>query len=333
MNINQVIFSIIVPCYNSEKYIERTLNSLINQTFKDIEIIVVDDGSTDESVKICKEILKNSNSKYKIISQVNQGVSEARNTGLKNSTGKYVYMIDSDDFIDSEFLKSIYSRLENDNLDMIFCGYDKVKEDESICFSYNKSYEYFEDIRDGNRVLKMVFNNKVHLWTGSTVYRKEMLSKFKIKYHRRCSNGEDQEFWMKALLHSERVGCINKILAHYLQRDNSITHNPSLKRFSVLGSVLRLKKYIELNGMNEEFLRYLKFNKFQKEFICNLTEIARESKTIDKIEPIISNKKFNKILKKYRISSISKWEIRVWLRIKLYLINPYIYVKLLSKYI
>lgn len=333
METDNVIFSIIIPCYNCEKYIEKTLKSIINQTFKNIEVIIVDDGSTDNSVKISENILNNYGFNFKIIRQENQGVSIARNIGLKNSIGKYVYMIDSDDFIDDDFLEYFYDRLENENLDMAFCGYDMLKENGCISFIYDKSYKYFEDIKTGTEVMKMVFTNKVKLWTGSIVYRRDLLTINMIEHYYKCSNGEDQEFWMKSLLHSNRVGCINKILSHYLQRENSITHTPSLNRFSVLGATLRVKNYIELNGMSNDLIKYLKYNKFQKEFICNLTDIAKNSKTIDRMKLITSNKKFNNILKQYRIYSISIWEIRVWVRIKLYLMNPYMYVKKLSKWI
>ena len=102
--------SIIIPVYNIEKYISNSIKSIINQTDKDFEVIIIDDGSTDNSIAIAQKLLKNTNINYKIIKQKNSGVSAARNTGIKHSNSNYIYFLDGDDFIDNktiEILKKI----------------------------------------------------------------------------------------------------------------------------------------------------------------------------------------------------------------------------------
>lgn len=103
--------SIIIPAYNVEKYIPRTLESIKSQTFKDIEVIVINDGSTDNTLTIVKNFLKNVDFSYKIITQKNQGVSAARNRGIKEAKGKYICFLDGDDFYDSFFIGKMERKL------------------------------------------------------------------------------------------------------------------------------------------------------------------------------------------------------------------------------
>ena len=111
--------SIIVPVYNAEKYIGRCLHSLINQTLKDIEIIVIDDGSKDNTNKI----LQKYKDRIKIIKQKNSGVATARNKGLEIATGEYIYFVDSDDWIEKDTLEKLYSKAIDNNYDCVMCNF------------------------------------------------------------------------------------------------------------------------------------------------------------------------------------------------------------------
>lgn len=324
--------SIIIPCYNCEEYITKTLNSIVNQTFKNFEVIIVNDESKDNSVVLSEQILSENNISFKIINQKNSGVSRARNNGLENSQGKYVYMIDSDDFIEPTFFEKMYNKLEKYNLDMVFSGHDRVDMNNKVSFIYNERYEYINGILDGKEVVKQVVKNKMLLWTGCIIYRRDLLIDNQIRYVENCSNGEDQEFWIKALAKSKKVSSVNEILAHYLQREKSITHSPSLKRFTALGAANRTKKYLKQIGMDEEIIRLMDTYKYQKEFIYNFTSIATESSDIKHLDPIIRSKSIKKKLKQYKMQSLNKSDIKNFLAIKAYLINPYMFASLLNKY-
>lgn len=323
--------SVIIPCYNCEKYIRKTLESVINQTFKDFEVIIVNDGSKDKSINIIEKILTESNTTFKIINQKNGGVSKARNNGLKNSKGKYVYMIDSDDLLELNFFEEMYSKLEEKNLDMIFSGHDRVDETGKVTFIYNKRYKYIYGVLGGKLVIENVFKNKMLLWTGSVIYRKDLLDLNNIRYTENCSNGEDQEFWIKALANSERVASINKILAHYTQREKSITHSPSLKRFTALGAVNRTKKYLSEMDINKEMIELIENYKYQKEFIYNFSSISIESSDIKHLDPIIKSKNIKKKLKQYKMQSLNMSDMKIFIAIKMYLLNPLVYSKILNK--
>ena len=138
--------SVVVPVYNVEKFLERCLNSIVNQTFKDIEIICVNDGSTDNSRKILDKYTNYSN--IKIIDQINAGLSEARNTGLLNAKGEYIAFIDSDDYIDPNFFEVLYNTAFEKNSDIECAGIirennkKKIELDSSI-----KQYEEIEKIK------------------------------------------------------------------------------------------------------------------------------------------------------------------------------------------
>lgn len=116
--------SIIVPVYNVSKYLKRCLDSLVNQTLKEIQIILVNDGSTDNSLYICQQYA-NKDKRIILVNKKNGGLSSARNEGLKFVTSKYVAFVDSDDYVDTNMYLTLYSKLKENNLDTIFCGYYK----------------------------------------------------------------------------------------------------------------------------------------------------------------------------------------------------------------
>lgn len=117
--------SVIVPVYNTEKYLDKCLNSLVNQTIEDIEIIVVNDGSTDDSLKIIKKYLKKYPEKIVLINQKNGGISVARNNGIKSATGEYIGFVDSDDFVELSMYESLYNLIKESESDIVVCDYKK----------------------------------------------------------------------------------------------------------------------------------------------------------------------------------------------------------------
>ena len=123
--------SIIVPVYNLENYIEKTIEQLISQTYKNLEIILVDDGSTDKSLELCNTFAKRDN-RILVVHQKNQGVSVARNTGIKHATGEYIGFFDGDDDIESDIFEFLYNNLVKNNADISICGVTIVNPDNSV---------------------------------------------------------------------------------------------------------------------------------------------------------------------------------------------------------
>ena len=149
--------SIIIPAYNVEEYIIKTINSLINQTIKQYEIIVIDDGSTDNTYFIVDKMLKSSCiSDYKIIRKENGGVSSARNLGIEESSGQYIMFLDGDDYISEELVENIYKYIDKKEYDILLWGFNQVTEDGKTIYSYSDKYDYYFSEMTGTEALRRI---------------------------------------------------------------------------------------------------------------------------------------------------------------------------------
>lgn len=131
--------SLIVPVYNTSKYLEKCINSLINQTLKDIEIIIINDGSTDNSEKIIKKF---NDKRIKYIAKQNEGIGKTRNLGIEKATGEYLAFVDSDDYLSIDFCKKMYTKATSDNCDIVICNFFEVR--------HNLIGIKFNDFKDTN---------------------------------------------------------------------------------------------------------------------------------------------------------------------------------------
>ena len=147
MNKGQALISIIIPVYNSEKYLATALESAKNQTYQNIEIILVDDGSTDNSITILEKYALSDN-RIKIISQTNQGISAARNAGIKMATGKYITFLDSDDFLSRDAIEKMVTAIENNYVDFVVCQAHAFAETEADYVRLEKMEEWNIEISD-----------------------------------------------------------------------------------------------------------------------------------------------------------------------------------------
>ena len=149
-NYGNELISIIVPVYNVEQYLEKCVNSIINQTYKNLEIILVDDGATDTSCKMCDELAK-IDSRIKVYHKENGGLSDARNYGVERATGEYIGFVDSDDYIDSEMYEKLYEAIKKENTDVAECNLKIIYPDRVELFTEKKYYsvctkqEYLEE--------------------------------------------------------------------------------------------------------------------------------------------------------------------------------------------
>jgi len=252
--------SIVIPTYNVEKYIEKTIKSLLAQTENEFEIIIVDDGSTDDTLKVLEAVLKENDltkkdvlENIKLVKKDNGGVSSARNVGIEVASGKYIMFLDGDDYVAKDLVENIYENIKNREND------DKGIDEDIICWGCNIVDEqgvtiqnYFDKFTSKQKDMTGIeaLNNMVNyktmwIYTGSAVYRKGLLEENKIKYVDGCANGEDQEFTIKALARSKQVLFIDKILSYYVMRGTSISNSYNIKRFDAIFAMERTYKYIE----------------------------------------------------------------------------------------
>ena len=220
------MLSIIIPVYNSEKYLKECLTSIINQTLKDIEIICVNDGSTDNSLKILEEFGAQ-DSRLRIINQENQGQGYARNAGLEAAKGDYVGFIDSDDYISPDFYKKLYSYKS----DIVLTTKRRYLENGKL---RNKDFK----VRDKNSLI--IKNANIY----NKIYRKDFLIKNNIKFYGKTNPAEDNYFSVKAILNADSIKIIKGGIYYYRVVENSTIHKKfTSKDFIILDIMKEIKGF------------------------------------------------------------------------------------------
>lgn len=215
--------SVIIPVYNTAKYIRDTLLSVMNQTLKDIEILVINDGSTDNSLEIISEIQK-SDKRIRVYNQENKGQATARNKGLEEASGEYIYLMDSDDLLAENALETCYNRCKSERLDFAFFDAENFCEDGSIHFStdYDRRGKIDEQVYSGLSFLKLLLEigeYRVPPWLY--FINREFLSSTGLKFVSGLLH-EDQIFTAKLFVEAERVGYIPEKFFKRRLRPNSI---------------------------------------------------------------------------------------------------------------
>lgn len=236
--------SVIVPIYNAEIYIDKCIQSIINQTLKDIEIILVDDGSTDKSVEISNKYAEN-DKRIKVIKKKNKGASSARNYGISVATGDFITFVDSDDFIEKDMLESLYSEAIDNKCDVILSGIKIVKDS-------NIEYEFTTDskIYTKQEVFKLFYFDKEPFspnYACGKLIKRSVCNK--VKFREDIFLMEDALFSMELFINcSNNIMFLKKYLYNYVQRDGSASKHFSKKRitsFYALEELLNLAKGID----------------------------------------------------------------------------------------
>lgn len=231
--------SIIVPVYNVENYLEKCLDSLVNQTLKDIEIIVVNDGSPDNSQDIIDKYVKMYNNVFSY-KKKNGGLSDARNYGLKYVTGEYVAFIDSDDYVDVTMLEKMYLKAKKDKLDIVVCDTIEVYGEKEILKKSNLHYSS-DDVR--NYIISPPM-------ACSRIYKRSLFEKIEFKkgiYY------EDLNLTPSLVKYTNKIGFLEEGLYYYVQRNNSI-----MKQVIFNDKMLDIFKVLNNNKKNL-------YNKFPEE--------------------------------------------------------------------
>lgn len=227
--------SVIVPVYNSDKYLKRCIHSIKFQTFKDWELILINDGSTDKSGCICDFYAKQ-DKRIKVIHKSNSGVSSARNIGIEKSKGEYITFVDSDDWIESDFFEKIVKEMEKMNVPVLISGY--LKDNGNI--TINRFKGKYKEIIDINKAQKEFFLCNKFSWAiYAKFYKREILDK--IRFDSRFKIGEDMLFFWQVLNRVKKIGYLPLYKYHYdISASKTMTSDFSLKWFDGL----KVKKII-----------------------------------------------------------------------------------------
>lgn len=221
MAINKPTVSIIIPVYNTEKYLRHCFDSVLAQTYKDFECILVDDGSTDASSKICDEYASK-DIRFKVFHKGNEGISATREFGVQHANGQYIQFVDSDDWIESDMLAKMYEKAVNENADIVGCNF--IEE-----FS-NKKVKYRTYYKDKESFLRDVIASKWGvLW--KIMFKRSLFIDNNIHFPKGINGGEDYYVVTSLLLSCNKAICVDDYLYHYF-RDNpsSFITTPSLEK-------------------------------------------------------------------------------------------------------
>ena len=270
-----MLVSIIIPIYNSGNFLKKLLNNLVNQTYKNIEIILIDDGSEDNSLQICNEYQVN-DKRIKVISQTNKGVSSARNKGLKIATGDYITFIDSDDDIDRNYIDVLVRNIEDDYL--IKTNTKDAKKEVLV-----SSEQYLLDILSG----------KIPGVCWGYLFRKDLLKN--IKFDLNTSFMEDTIFLIQYLINTSKVKVLKeKLYYHEVNQDGLTNSNKLEKKINeYMYSIDKIQEILRSNNIVENFYEKSIDNKRIK---LIESELAK-AKEIEEIQKIILNKNVVKLQK------------------------------------
>ena len=293
-----MMLDVIVPVYNGRKYLFETVTSIINSTYRDIEIILVNDGSSDDSLYICNELSERYRN-IKVINQNNGGIVSARNKGLENAEGDFVAFCDQDDVVEPRMYELLIKHCQNKNLDIAFCGVNRYVQGRKIpCESFDDNEYKTTDVYS-ELLLPVLFygsdivskNPKRYVGTiWKCVFRKSMISD--IRFRKYLQYEDDFLFFVNALTRASRVGTlayhgynwrINLLSETYNKR---YIDNIENKYVHYIDDVVGMTgKILDLYGLRETYIDYLKC-KFYEKFIINECNFDSKKSLLDKVMTI-----------------------------------------------
>ena len=304
------LITIIVPIYNSEKYLERCLNSILNQTYSNLEIILINDGSEDSSGKICEDFA-NKDKRIVLINTENDGPAKARNLGLEKATGKYISFVDADDYIENDMIETLYKVLKEKNVDMVRANYD-IKKGGKTFFNNEKSLDKLYDKTNMNEFIQNIISENMKSFIWLLLIKRECI---KDNFSEEIYIYEDTNFYLTTLSNVNTLYVFSKIVYHYEVNSNSVSRNAekiSQTIDNLLKSSLVFKKNLEKYKLNNSKNCSAIHTRIINSIINYYYHLYRENNNIKEIinlyNELKKNELFLNILKDYDENVLSKKE-------------------------
>lgn len=316
--------SVIVPIYNVEQYLVKCIESLLIQSLKDIEIILVDDGATDNSPNICDEYALKDN-RVKVIHKQNGGLSDARNIGIEIAQGEYIAFLDSDDWVESNFYEYLYNLIEKEHADIAQCDYVKVYSDEAT-IDFKETIK--ESVHTGIEALYLLHSEEYvkTLVVWNKLYKRELFKNIRFpkgKVH------EDEFTTYKVLHQASKVVNSNLPMVYYRQREGSIMAQEfNEKRLHVLDAWKEQRSYFEKHGLDELVQRTdCRLCNALKEIYMqtNISKLVNKEEILKQLKKDI-RKDYNRYLKNSYITNRGK------IGLTIFLLNRQVFCKIYSVY-
>jgi len=266
--------SVIVPIYNIENYLKKCLQTLMNQSFGSYEVILVDDGSTDGSKKIAESYSEEYSEIFTLVCQENRGLSEASNTGMKFAKGKYLCFVDSDDYVETDYLQKLHECAESTEADLVFCAFRSVDEKGNVIknieeagFEPGKGYT-IEERKDLLLTQNAAWNK---------LYKRDIIE----SNHLQFTPGawyEDLRFVKKYMLFASVFAYCDSILYNYLIRQGSIMNSMSSKRnIEIVDAIDEVKHFYEERNLLCDFYDEIEFLAIEHIYISTLVRLIRSN--------------------------------------------------------
>lgn len=307
MKKNNVKVSIIVPVYNGEKYLPKCLDSLVNQTLSDIEIVIINDGSKDNSHDVIDKYASVYSNKIVYKKIKNGGVSNARNMALDMANGEYILFCDCDDYIDLDMCETLYNKAKETHSEYIVCGY--YSEDEKGKFkkmSLGNMSEYSKSLEENPNI---IFDSNSFI--ASKLISKKIIDKYNIRFNKKYNIFEDLLFAYMTMLKANKIEKVNKAFYHYIRRDGVSASGGFGSKFYDLFPVMDdLKEYYLENtnvdfqeqltflAIRHSFMRFVTFHKLKDTFL----KIKYINNTFDYLDEFDGGWKKNKYFKLKKIN-------------------------------
>lgn len=283
--------TLVIPVYNVESYIVDCINSICAQTYKCFNLILVNDGSTDLSIEIAKNILDKHKIEYYIIDKINKGLPSARNSGLVQSNSKWLISLDSDDVINPKFLEILVKEVEKNDVDIGFCDWNSVINSNKFNWNTKKNYKTVKYSQ--NKFQSLFLKRKIIPVIPTIIFKNELLIKNKLSLDENCLVGGDQQFIWKLSLYTNDVLHIKNKLYNYLKRDSSIMTKPNINK--IIKSYNSMKKF-ESTYINNSQISSIKF--IVPRWVFGISRLVSEYSNYESFKEMVSKCNVKENLKK-----------------------------------
>lgn len=313
--------SIIIPIYNVDKYLSACIETVIHQTYQNLEIILVNDGSTDICPQICDDYAAK-DQRIIVIHKKNGGLSDARNAGMKIATGDYISFVDSDDLLSLDFYQNILNALIKNDADVVECGFVKFEKENELKEVNIKTDIFNVEIYETENALLQLLNGPLSIVVWNKMYKKNIVKGIEFPFGK---INEDAFWTYKIFAKAKKIAKISAPLYFYRQQSTSIMGaDYSLKRLDGLEGQEEMIEFIKTNFPNLEYLAIKMFcnaSMFHYQQLSKLNHIDSQKKYRRKI--FINVKRYNKwsVLKKWH------WKDVVWFLLFIYFTEFYMYLR------
>ena len=304
--------SVIVPVFNNSEYIGTALDSIISQDFSGFEIIVIDDGSSDNSLELITDKLKDIDIPNKIIHQENQGVSAARNKGIEASSGDYLVFVDGDDYIAPNHLSSLY------NGETDFSLIQLVKKEGN---NVSNPHLYFQNYLSTKEFIEMELKMQIPFNFVQLMYKSDIIKENSIRFSSDYVYGEDTYFSLTALGYGEKIAISNEITYYYIQHQKSAVRTSEFRRFEIVKAFEQLADFYKKQGW-DDLSNLIVTSRIPKAIFGNMNYFFYNSYDVDEV--------IDKMREMDLFTKLSKFEgdSKFKLKIRLFLLNPKLYYKM-----